>query len=144
MPLFRLTDIYLAYGTQVLLDKVNLTIQPGERWGLLGRNGTGKTTFMKLLNGSIKADGGEFWKEPEIRIAYLDQELPASSTMTVFDYVADGLADSAALIKKFHHLIEMEPTAQVMQQMEEVQREIDIKGAWSLQQKVENVMTILD
>lgn len=144
MPLFRLTDIYLAYGTQVLLNKVNLTIQPGERWGLLGRNGTGKTTFMKLLNGSIKADGGEFWKEPEIRIAYLDQELPASSTMTVFDYVADGLADSAALIKKFHHLIEMEPTAQVMQQMEEVQREIDIKGAWSLQQKVENVMTILD
>ena len=59
MPLFRLTDIYLAYGTQVLLDKVNLTIQPNERWGLLGRNGTGKSTFLKLLNGSIKPDGGE-------------------------------------------------------------------------------------
>ena len=54
MPLFRLDDVYLAYGTHVLLDKVNLTIQPGERWGLLGRNGAGKSTFMKLLLGEIK------------------------------------------------------------------------------------------
>jgi len=144
MPLFRLTDIYLAYGTQVLLDKVNLTIQPNERWGLLGRNGSGKSTFLKLLNGNIKADGGEFWQEPELRVAYLDQELPATSDMTVYDYVADGLAESAALIKKFHHLIEQEPTNQVMQQMEEVQREIEVKGAWNLQQKVESVMTMLD
>src|SRR5688572_20849463 len=144
MPLFRLTDIYLAYGTQVLLDKVNLTIQPNERWGLLGRNGSGKSTFLKLLNGNIRADGGEFWQEPELRVAYLDQELPATSDMSVFDYVADGLADSAALIKKFHHLIEQEPTDRVMQQMEEVQREIEVKGAWSLQQKVESVMTMLD
>ena len=68
MPLFRLHDIQLAYGTQVLLDHVSLTIQPGERWGLLGRNGAGKSTFMKLLMGKIKLDGGEFWQEPEIQI----------------------------------------------------------------------------
>jgi ATP-binding cassette subfamily F protein uup len=143
MPLLRLTDIQLAYGTQVLLDKVSLTIQPGERWGLLGRNGAGKSTFMKLLMGTIKADAGELWLEPGIRIAYLDQELPANTEQTVFDYVADGLPD-AALIKEFHHLIEQPHSARAMQRMEIVQREIEVRGAWSLQQKVENVVSMLD
>jgi ABC-type branched-subunit amino acid transport system ATPase component len=67
MPLFRLTDVYLAYGTHVLLDKVSLTIAAGERWGLLGRNGAGKSTFLKLLKGTIQPDGGEIWRQPELR-----------------------------------------------------------------------------
>jgi len=144
MPLFRLTDIQLSYGTHVLLDKISLTIQPGERWGLLGRNGTGKSTFLKLLSGSIKADGGEFWSLPEMRVAYLDQELPEPSDQTVFDYVTDGLAGSAALIRRFHHLLELEPTEKVMNELDEVQREIETKGAWNLQQQVESVISMLD
>jgi ABC transport system ATP-binding/permease protein len=143
MPLFRLTDIHLAYGTHVLLDKVSLTIQPGERWGLLGRNGAGKSTFLKLLKGDIKPDGGELWRQPELRLAYLDQELPPDSEQTVYDFVADGLAAAAALIKRFHHLIEQEPTPKTMDELERVQREIDTKGAWSLQQKVENILSNL-
>jgi len=143
MPLFRLTDIHLAYGTHVLLDKVALTIQPGERWGLLGRNGAGKSTFLKLLKGDIKPDGGELWRQPELRVAYLDQELPPGSDQTVFDFVADGLAAAAALIKRFHHLIEQEPTPKTMDELERVQREIDTRGAWSLQQKVENILSNL-
>jgi ABC transport system ATP-binding/permease protein len=143
MPLFRLADIQLAYGTQVLLDKVSLTIQPGERWGLLGRNGAGKSTFMKLLTGQIKADGGELWQQPEIRVAYLNQELPPVSDQTVYDYITDGLAAAAALIKQFHHLIELEPTDKVLAQLEQVQREIDTQNAWSVQQKVESVISML-
>jgi ATP-binding cassette subfamily F protein uup len=143
MPLFRLTDVQLAYGTQVLLDKVSLTIQPGERWGLLGRNGAGKSTFMKLLCGTIKPDGGEIWREPELRVAYLDQELPAGSDQTVFDYIADGLAEAAALIKRFHQLIEQEHTPKVLAELDQVQSDIDTIGAWSLEQKVENVISAL-
>ncbi len=143
MPLFRLADISLAYGTQVLLDKVSLTIQPGERWGLLGRNGAGKSTFMKLLCGQIKADGGEFWTEPEIKIAYLDQELPHSTEQTVFDYIADGLAGAGALIKEFHHLIEQEPTPQVLAKLEQVQHDIETQNAWGVQQQVESVISML-
>ncbi len=122
MPLFRLSDIQLAYGTHVLLDHVELTIQPGERWGLLGRNGAGKSTFLKLLSGKIKPDGGELWVQPETRVAYLDQELPKADDQSVFDYIADGLAGAAALIKQFHHLIEQEPTPQVLAQLEQVPR----------------------
>ncbi len=143
MPLLRLSDIHLAYGTHVLLDGVSLTIQPGERWGLLGRNGAGKSTFMKLLKGDIKPDSGEVWLQPEVRIAYLDQELPQASAQTVYDYVADGLADGA-LIKQFHHLLELEPTPQVLAELERVQHAIDAKGAWSLQQKVESIVSLLE
>jgi ATP-binding cassette subfamily F protein uup len=143
MPLLQLTDIHLAYGTHVLLDKVSLTIQPGERWGLLGRNGTGKSTFMKLLKGDIKPDSGKVWLQPELRVAYLDQELPQATQQTVFDYVADGLADGA-LIKQFHHLLEQEPTPRVLQELERVQHEIDAKNAWSLQQKVDNIVSLLE
>jgi ATP-binding cassette subfamily F protein uup len=144
MPLFRLNDIQLSYGTQVLLDKVSFTLQPGERWGLLGRNGAGKSTFLKLLRGVIKPDGGEFWQEPELRVAYLDQELPEASDESVFDYVADGLSDAAAAIKTFHHLTEQEPTDAVLRQLEIVQREIDAKDGWTLQQRVESIISTLE
>lgn len=143
MPLLRLSDVHLAYGTHVLLDGVTLTIQPGERWGLLGRNGAGKSTFMKLLKGDVRPDSGEVWVQPETRIAYLDQELPQATEQTVYDYIADGLADGA-LIKQFHHLLEQEPTPQVLQELERVQHEIDAKNAWSLQQKVDNVVSLLE
>ncbi|HHX82264.1 MAG TPA: ATP-binding cassette domain-containing protein, partial [Pseudomonadaceae bacterium] len=143
MSLFRLTDVYLAYGTHVLLDKVSLTIAPGERWGLLGRNGAGKSTFLKLLKGSIQPDSGEIWRQPELRVAYLDQELPADSEQTVFEFVADGLADAAILIKRFHFLIEQPPSDKVMAELEQVQRDIDTKNAWSLQQRVENIISTL-
>jgi len=144
MPLFRLNDIQLSYGTQVLLDKVAFRLQPGERWGLLGRNGAGKSTFLKLLAGFIKPDGGEFWQQPEIRVAYLDQELPEASDDTVFDYVADGLSEAANLIKSFHHLTEQEPTEAVLRQLEVVQREIDAKNGWTLQQRVESIISMLE
>src|SRR5690606_22185174 len=143
MPLFTLTDVHLAYGTHVLLEKESLTIGPGERWGLLGRNGAGKSTFLKLLAGSILPDSGVIWREPGLRIAVLDQELPEDSDQTVYDYVADGLADAAALIKRFHHLIAETPTERVMAELEQVQREIDTAGAWTLQQRVENILSQL-
>ena len=143
MSLFRLTDVYLAYGTHVLLDKVSLTIAPGERWGLLGRNGAGKSTFLKLLKGSIQPDSGEIWRQPELRVAYLDQELPADSEQTVFEFVADGLAEAASLIKRFHFLIEQPPSDKIMAELEQVQRDIDTKDGWSLQQRVENIISNL-
>ena len=143
MPLLRLTDIHLAYGTHVLLDRVSLTIQPGERWGLLGRNGAGKSTFMKLLLGDTRPDSGEIWLQPELKVAYLDQELPVKSAQSVYDYVAAGLPD-AALLQRFHHLLEQEPTPATMRELDQVQRDIEARDAWSLQQKVDTVITQLE
>jgi len=77
-------------------------------------------------------------------MAYLNQELPDATDETVFDYVADGLSDAAAAIKMFHHLTEQEPTDEVMRQLDLVQREIDTKDGWSLQQRVESIITTLE
>ncbi|MDC0598713.1 ATP-binding cassette domain-containing protein [Gammaproteobacteria bacterium] len=144
MPLFRLTDIHLAYGTQVLLDDINLSIKAGDRIGLLGRNGAGKSTFLKLLSGQVQPDSGELWVRPGARIACLAQELPEADQQSVYDYVAGGLAEAGKLLKEFHHLINQPPESQDLNKLERVQRDLDANDGWSLQLKVDSVITMLE
>ena len=73
MPLLRLSNISIAYGTHALLNKENFQLDMGERVGLLGRNGEGKSTLMKIIAGNVLPDGGEIWREPELKLAWLEQ-----------------------------------------------------------------------
>lgn len=100
MPLIRLDKISLNFGTHILLDDVNFEIKRGSRIGLLGRNGAGKTTLMKLVAGVIYPDGGERWIRPGVKVAWLEQSLPNADEQTVYDFVADGLAEVGALLKR--------------------------------------------
>ncbi len=143
MLLFRLSDIHLAYGPQVLLEKVSLSIHSGERIGLLGRNGAGKSTFLKLLGGQIKADDGELWQQTGLKVAYLNQELPAADHRTVADYILEGLAEAGQLIREFHRLSEAEATEQNLHRLADLQKAIETVGAWNLQQKVESSLSRL-
>ena len=70
MPYIRLDQIEFSIGTQVLLDKVNLTLDKGERLGLLGRNGAGKSTLMRILSGELAHEDGERWVDPNICLLY--------------------------------------------------------------------------
>ena len=99
MPLLKLDKASLHYGTQVLLDEVELSITNGDRLGLLGRNGAGKTTLLKILSGDLTPDGGERWLRPGVKLARLQQDLPAGDDSTVYDVVATGhnLDDEAAV-----------------------------------------------
>lgn len=144
MLLFRLTDIHLAYGPTVLLDKVSLSIQSGERIGLLGRNGAGKSTFLKLLGQQIKPDGGELWQHQSIKVAFLNQELPAADNQTIYDYVLDGLADAGQLIKQFNQLSQTASDQQSLEKLADIQKQIETAGAWNLQQKVDSALSKLD
>ena len=76
MPYIRLDQIEFSIGTQILLDKVSLTLDKGERLGLLGRNGAGKSTLMRILSGELAAEDGERWIDPNIKISRLEQALP--------------------------------------------------------------------
>ncbi|MDG2090509.1 MAG: ATP-binding cassette domain-containing protein [Gammaproteobacteria bacterium] len=143
MLLFRLTDIHLAYGPQVLLEKVSLSIQSGERIGLLGRNGAGKSTFLKLLGQHIKPDGGELWQQQGIKVAFLNQELPAADSQSVYDYVLDGLADAGKLIKQFNHLSLSASDQQSLEKLADIQKQIEVTGAWNIQQKVDSALSKL-
>ncbi|MEL0153973.1 MAG: ATP-binding cassette domain-containing protein, partial [Halieaceae bacterium] len=105
MALLRLSDAELHFGTQVLLDKLNLTISKGERLGLLGRNGVGKTTLFKVLTGEQQLDDGERWIDPGVKLSRLEQELPLEGQTSVFDWVAGGLADVGDLLIKYRALL---------------------------------------
>lgn len=143
MPLLRLDKASLNFGTHVLLDEVDFEIKRGARIGLLGRNGAGKTTLMKVIEGIMGLDGGERWLRPGVKVAWLEQSLPDADEQTVYDLVADGLAEVGDLLKQYHHLTSNYEDAD-MAQLERVQSALEAKDGWSLSQKVDTVISQLD
>jgi ATP-binding cassette subfamily F protein uup len=142
MPLLRLDKASLHYGTQVLLDAVDLNIGRGEKLGLLGRNGAGKTSLLKILAGEIAPDSGERWLRPGARLARLEQTLPQGDDVRVYDVVASGLAETGQLLSDYHQLVgdanaDLDRLARVQQQLESV-------DGWTLQQRVETTLSQLD
>ena len=91
MPLLRFDNIHLAFGHRALLDGVDLEIHGRERVCLVGRNGEGKSSLLKLIDGQIEPDDGDTWRRPGIRIAMLNQEVESDLRGSVFDVVASGL-----------------------------------------------------
>ncbi len=103
MSLLRLNQVSLHYGEQVLLDTVELQLEPGERVCLVGRNGVGKSTFLRVVEGSIKPDGGAVWQQPGLKVARLEQEPNLMPGRTVYDEVASGLAELSEVLAAYHH-----------------------------------------
>jgi len=139
MPFLKLDKVSLHYGTHVLLDGVDFAMRRGDRIGLLGRNGEGKTTLLKVIDGEIVPESGERWVRRGTRIAYLDQSLPDPDEQDVFDVVAHGLAGVGDLLAQYHHAI-LEGD---MQAMERVQHDLEAKDGWRMQQRVETVISQL-
>jgi ATP-binding cassette subfamily F protein uup len=142
MPLLRLDRVQLHYGTQILLDDVELAISGGEKLGLLGRNGSGKTTLLKILAGELAPDAGERWLRPGVRVARLDQSLPAADRQTVYDVVAAGLQHTGALIAEYHRLATMEGETD-LDALAEAQQRLEAVDGWTLQQRVETIISQL-
>ncbi|WP_027961592.1 ATP-binding cassette domain-containing protein [Halomonas halodenitrificans] len=141
MTLLRLEQLQLAYGTHVLLDSADLVLEKGERLALVGRNGTGKSTLLRLVAGEILPDGGNIWRAPGLKIGVLDQELPEASGQTIFDMVAGGLPEAGDLLSDYHHLIhEDEPD---MRRMSELQTRLEAIDGWSFHQRIDVVLTRL-
>jgi ABC transport system ATP-binding/permease protein len=90
MPLVALDHASIAYGHLPLLDEASLQIEPKERVAVLGRNGTGKSTLLRIINGEIPPDSGTAWRQPALKTSRLEQDIPLSSKRSVFDIVADG------------------------------------------------------
>ena len=91
MALISLQAVSLGFGGPLLLEQVNLQIEAGERVGLLGRNGAGKSSLLKLINGEVLPDSGTVARQQNLRVAYLSQEVPQAITGRVADIVAQGL-----------------------------------------------------
>ncbi len=147
MSLIKFEKVSLAFGHHQLLDHVDFSIEPNERVCLVGRNGTGKSSLLKVLNKETPCDDGRVIYQNELKIAKLDQDVPIDDTRTVYDIVAEGLGGLAGLISDYHHVIvelETDPSEQVMERMFKLQHELDAKEGWAVQQQIDSIITQLE
>ncbi|VAW61604.1 Bis-ABC ATPase Uup [hydrothermal vent metagenome] len=147
MALLTLRDINLGFGGPNLFDLLNLQIEPRERLCLLGRNGEGKSTLMKLIGGLVKADEGSIERKQSLRIAYLTQEVPESVEGSVYDVVASGLEGVGEILKQYHHAslgLAEDYSDEKMQELSRIQHELEANDGWSLSQQVETTISQLD
>jgi len=145
MALLSLKQLTVSFGGPNLLDKVEFQLDRGERVCLVGRNGAGKSTLMKVIAGEIMPDGGEIIGQG-LNIARLEQEVPDGTEGTVFDVVAKGLGDIAPLLIEYHHVIhqlETDYSEKVLAALEKAQHNLEAVDGWSVEQKVEAVLSRL-
>ena len=143
MTLLKFTDVSLAFGAMPLLDQVSWQIARGERVCIIGRNGTGKSSLLRLVTGDQAADDGEIWRAPGLKIGELPQELPRADERTVFDVVAEGLAGVGELLARYHHLSQHIHTDDDLNQLMQVQQELEARDGWRLQQVVDSTLSRL-
>ena len=147
MALLTLRDVSLSFGGPLLLDHANLTIEPGERIALLGRNGTGKSSLLKVLAGTIKVDDGEISQLKNLRCAYLSQEVPANIEANVFDTIALGLGDIGHTLSEYQHVINAlsdDHSDKLLNRLDRLHRELDELDAWKFEQKVSSILTRME
>ncbi len=145
MPLVELRTASLAFGHIPLLDEVALLIDQKERLCLIGRNGTGKSSLLSVINEEQSLDSGTLWIEDGIKIAKLDQAVPSNTNDSIYETVVQGLGDISGLLSQYHHV-----SAEVangsdaaLDKLSDLQAEIEQVDAWEASQKVDTILTRL-
>ncbi|MEW5756556.1 MAG: ATP-binding cassette domain-containing protein [Pseudomonadota bacterium] len=145
-PLLSLEQVCLAYGHHPLLDHVDLQIPEGARMCLVGRNGAGKSSMMRVISGEEKPDDGRVWRRDGLKLAYLAQEVPIDDARSVFDVVASGLGELGELVRQYHHaatLVAKDPSPEHVAAMGKWQEALEAADGWMLEQRVEAVLARL-
>ena len=146
MPLLRLDKVSLAFGHRALLDQVDLEMHRGERLCLVGRNGEGKSSLLRVIAGEVAPDDGERWVRLAMQVAYLAQEVTLDCNDSVFDVVAGGLTEMGQLLTDYHHAasrLEHSHSDADIRRLAGLQHELETAGGWQLEQRVETVLSRL-
>ena len=152
MPLVTLEAVSLAYGHLPLFEGAGLRIEAGERIALIGRNGSGKSSLLRVISGETAPDRGTVWTSPGLRIARLEQSAFADSDTdaarleTVFDEVAAGLGALGALVADYHHAavaVTERGDDRSLARLGELQHQLEERDGWRLEQRVETVVSRL-
>lgn len=146
MALLFLRDISLSFGAAPLLDKISFQLEPQERVCIVGRNGEGKSTLLKVIEGLIQADGGSRIVQDGVQIAKLQQEVPHDTTGSVFHVIAQGIGNVGNLLEEFHdlsHELESNYSEDVLDKFTKVQQELEAQNGWELQQNVDTIISKL-
>jgi ATP-binding cassette subfamily F protein uup len=146
MPLLRLDKVSLAYGHRPLLDAATLEIDAGERVAVIGRNGEGKSSLLRLIAGIATPDGGTIWTRSGTRVAHLAQDVDPGSDRPVFDVVAEGIPALGQLLAEYHaaaQRLAQHPDAAASAELARLQHAIDAADGWQLERKVQTVLSRL-
>ena len=149
MPIITLDKACLAFGHVALLDHADFQLDEGERVGLIGRNGGGKSSMMRVLAGQGNLDDGVVWRAPAARICHVSQEPVLEAEATVFDAVAEGLGGIRQLLHDYHQVSQQiaEPDAdmdRLLERMQQLQTRLEAEGGWSIQARIETAIARLD
>ena len=147
MPILHLQQGHLAFGHLPLFEDADLRIDAGERIALIGRNGAGKSSLLKAISGETPLDAGTVWRAPGLRIARLEQEVPAGADRSVFDEVSAGLGALGELVAAYHHtameLAEHPADAARLERLSSLQQQLEQQDGWRVEERVELVIAKL-
>ena len=142
-PLVALDRVSVAFGHLPLLDAVSMQVEAGDRIGVLGRNGTGKSTLLRVISGEQPPDAGTVWRAAGVRVARLEQDVPLAEHRTAFDVVADGLGALSALVRAYHAAavaVAERADAAALDRLGRLQHELEEQDGWRLEQRIELVL----
>ncbi|WP_272687522.1 MULTISPECIES: ABC transporter ATP-binding protein [Providencia] len=147
MALINLSGAYLSFSDAPLLDSTELHIEDNERVCLVGRNGAGKSTLMRVLTKEQPLDDGQLLYQQDLIVARLQQDPPRNIEGTIFDFVAEGVAEQAEYLKDYHHvskLVESDPSEKNLNKLAELQEVLDSRNLWLLDARISDVLKKLD
>ena len=136
MPLITLDNISLSFSDKPILDGISSTIHKGDKIALIGRNGEGKSTFMRVLAGAISADDGKLKIKKGTKISYLEQALPQDNDKKLFDIVAEGLGKIGLILTEYQHFI----SSGNLDEAGDLQEQIDQLNGWQYLHKIEAIL----
>lgn len=143
MNILSVENASFAVGHVALLDKTSFQLDRGEKIGLIGRNGAGKSSFLKILAGVQKLDDGQIIVQNNLKIVYVPQESFFDKEATVFDTVAEGLGEIRDLLRRYHHVsheLENGSSEALLKELNELQLEIEAKDGWKLDAAVKQTL----
>src|SRR3954468_11599939 len=143
MALLAMQNVNIAFGGPLILDGASFAIDKGERVCLLGRNGAGKSTIMKLLDGTTKPDSGEIVRQTGVSVTRLEQEVPDDVEGSIFDVVAAGLGEAGRLLARYHdasHAVGTHASDAALRELDRLHHALDAANAWEMQSRVDTVL----
>ncbi|TMO83360.1 ATP-binding cassette ATPase Uup [Pseudoalteromonas spongiae] len=147
MDLIRITGAQLAFGTHPLLDNAEMLIENGERVCIVGRNGAGKSSLLKVLDSQIQLDDGEINRLSGLKVARLEQDPPKGANGTVFDYVANGLPHIATLLIEYHEVsarLSQDNSEKTLKQFERLSSQLEANDGWRFETQINQVLSQLE
>ena len=147
MALIAIRDVCWGFGDPPLLENITLQIEKGERVCLVGRNGVGKTSLLKLLSGEILPDSGDIWRQQGITVSVLEQDVPSGIDKTIFDVVAGGFGEKGRTLVEYHRICRKLETAgnedlsKLTKIQEAFRHQLDGGNGWELLRRVESILS---